>query len=163
MGTEPVVRNAQRDDVMAICRFGEEHVRAHYTPLIGEEAAAKQVRMWWHETNIAGAVARGAVVVADDGGHLAGVGQRGLNGDDQVIYKLYVHPRHRGGGLGVRLLDALIGQLPVDAERLYIEHFVANERAGAFYEREGFTVDRIEPSSTGDPALGVVWRVRSLR
>ncbi|WP_191255605.1 GNAT family N-acetyltransferase [Amycolatopsis oliviviridis] len=163
MGTGPVVRNAERDEVMAICRFGEEHVRAHYAPLIGEEAAAKQVRMWWHETNIGGAVARGAVVVADDGGHLAGVGQRGLHGDDHVIYKLYVHPRHRGGGLGVRLLDALIGQLPEGAERVYIEHFAANERAGAFYEREGFTVDRIEPSSTGDPALGVVWRVRELR
>ncbi|KZB83918.1 GNAT family N-acetyltransferase [Amycolatopsis regifaucium] len=163
MGTEPVVRNARRDDVMAICRFGEEHVRAHYTPLIGAEAADKQVRMWWHETNIGGAVARGAVVVAEDGARLVGVGQRGRDGDAHVIYKLYVHPECRGAGLGPRLLDALIGQLPPDAERLYIEHFVANERAGAFYEREGFTVERIEPSSTPDPGLGVVWRARNLR
>ncbi|EME64741.1 GNAT family N-acetyltransferase [Amycolatopsis decaplanina] len=163
METGPIVRNADRDDVMAICRFGEEHVRAHYAPLIGEEAAAQQVRMWWNETNIAGAVARGSVVVADDGGHLAGVGQRGLDGVEHVIYKLYVHPRHRGGGLGPRLLDVLIGQLPADAGRVFIEHFVANERAGAFYEREGFTVERIEPHSTGDPRLGVVWRVRDLR
>ena len=50
-------------------------------------------------------------------------------------------PRHRGRGLGRRLLDALIAQLPADARRLYIEHFVANHRAGTFYEREGFTVD----------------------
>jgi hypothetical protein len=40
--------------------------------------------------------------------------------------------------------------------------FVANERAGAFYECEGFTVERIEPSPTEDPALGVVWRARHL-
>lgn len=163
MGTGPVVRNARRDDVMAICRFGEEHVRTHYAPLIGAEAADKQVRMWWHETNIGGAVARDSVVVAEDGGRLVGVGQRGRDGDAHVIYKLYVHPEHRGGGLGPRLLDALIGGLPPDAERLYIEHFVANERAGAFYEREGFTVERIEPGGTGDPRLGVVWRVRNLR
>jgi len=39
---------------------------------------------------------------------------------------------------------------------------VANERAGAFYEREGFTVQRIEPGHTGNPALGVVWRARHL-
>jgi len=162
MGSEPIVRDADRDDVMAICRFGEEHVRAHYTPLIGEEAAARQVRMWWNETNVAGVVARGAMVVAEDGGHLVGVGQRGLDGTEHVIYKLYVHPRHRGGGLGKRLLEVLIGQLPADAQRLYIEHFVANERAGAFYEREGFTVERIEPSATGDPRLGVVWRFRNL-
>jgi GNAT superfamily N-acetyltransferase len=161
-GHGPVVRNADRDDVMAICRFGEVHVRNHYTPLIGAEAAAKQVRMWWHETNIGGAVARNAVVVADEGGRIVGVGQRGLNGDDHVIYKLYVHPGYRGGGLGPRLLDALIAQLPPDVDRLYIEHFVANERAGAFYEREGFAVARVEPGSTGDPGLGVVWRVREL-
>ncbi|WP_414939357.1 GNAT family N-acetyltransferase [Amycolatopsis sp. cmx-11-51] len=161
-GNRPVVRAAHRDDVMAICHFGEEHVRAHYAPLIGAEAADEQIRKWWHETNIGGAVARDSVVVAVDG-NVIGVGQRGLDGDDHVIYKLYVHPGHRGGGLGPRLLDALIGQLPSDTDRLYIEHFVANERAGAFYEREGFTVERIEPSSTEDPGLGVVWRVRNLR
>ncbi len=149
------MRKADRDDVMAICRFGEEHVRAHYAPLIGEEAAARQVRMCWNDTDIAGAVARGSVVVADEGGHLAGVGQRGRDGDEYVIRKLYVHPRHRGGGLGARLLGVLIGQLPADAERVYAEHFGANERAGAFCEREGFTVERIE--------RGVVRRVRDLR
>ena len=30
---------------------------------------------------------------------------------------------------------------------------------GTAIEREGFPVDRIEPSPTGDPGLGVVWRV----
>lgn len=62
----------------------------------------------------------------------------------------------------VRRRSALTRQLPADADRLYIEHFVANERAGAFYEREGFTVERIELSPTEDPALGVVWRARQL-
>ena len=60
------------------------------------------------------------------------------------------------------MLDALTRQLPADADRLYVEQFVANERAGAFYEGEGFTVERIEPSPSGNPALGVVWRVRPL-
>ncbi|MFD6072590.1 GNAT family N-acetyltransferase [Amycolatopsis lurida] len=148
-----IVRAADRDDVMAICRFGEKQARAHYASMIGEEAAARQVRMRWNETDIAGAVARGWVVVADEGGCLAGVGQ--CDGDEYVIRKLCVHPRHRGGGLGARLLGVLIGQLPADAGRVYAEHFVADERAGAFCEREGFTVERIE--------RGVVWRVRVLR
>ena len=65
--------------------------------------------------------------------------------------------------LGPQVLDALTRQLPADADRLYIEHFVANERAGAFYERAGFTVERIESSPTEDPALGVVWRARHVR
>lgn len=83
-------------------------------------------------------------------------------GTDHVVYKLYVHPQHRGRGLGPLLLDALTRQLPSDAVRLYIEHFVANERAGAFYERAGFTVERIESSPTEVPGLGVVWRARQL-
>ncbi|MEQ0560659.1 GNAT family N-acetyltransferase [Amycolatopsis sp. NEAU-NG30] len=156
------VRPAGPDDVAAIHRFGEAHIRPHYAPLIGAAAADEQVRNWWNEPHLAAAVDGGLVVVAEDGGELAGVGQRGRAGAEHVVYKLYVHPRQRGRGLGPRLLDALIRQLPADAGRLYIEHFAANERAGAFYEREGFTVDRIEPSPTGDPALAVVWRVRPL-
>jgi hypothetical protein len=60
------------------------------------------------------------------------------------------------------LLDALIRQLPANADRLYIELFAANESAGAFYERAGYTVEQTEPSPTEDPALGAVWRVRHL-
>ena len=79
-----------------------------------------------------------------------------------MVYKLYVHPQHRGRGLGPQMLAGLIRQLPATVDRLYVEHFVVNERAGAFYEREGFTVERTAPSPTEDPALGVVWRVRQL-
>jgi ribosomal protein S18 acetylase RimI-like enzyme len=109
---------------------------------------------WWNETHVGAAVAEGLVVVAEADGQIVGVGQRGRRGADHVVYKLYVHPQHRGRGLGPRLLDALTRQLAANADRLYIEHFVANERAGAFYEREGFAVERIEPSPTEDPALG---------
>jgi ribosomal protein S18 acetylase RimI-like enzyme len=151
---ELLVRAADSGDVAAVCRFGETHIRPHYAPLIGAAAADDQVRTWWNETHIAAAVAAGLVVVAEDQGEVVGVGQRGHN----VIYKLYIDPAHRGHGLGPRLIDALVGQMASD--RVYIEHFAANERAGAFYEREGFTVDRIESGPTGNPSLNVVWRVR---
>jgi GNAT superfamily N-acetyltransferase len=159
---DPVVRDAEHDDIVAICRFGEAHIRPHYAPLIGAEAADAQVRRWWNEAHIRAAVAEGLVVVAEIDDQLVGVGQRGRRGADHVIYKLYVHPRHRGRGLGPQLIGALTRQVPANADRLWIEHFVANERAGAFYEREGFTVQRIEPSPTGTPALAVVWRARHL-
>jgi ribosomal protein S18 acetylase RimI-like enzyme len=159
---EPVVRDAERDDVAAICRFGEAHIRPHYAPLIGAEAADQQVRRWWNETHVGAAVAEGLVVVAEADGQLLGVGQRGRRGADHVVYKLYVHPEQRGRGLGPRLLAAITARLPADADRLSVEHFVANERAGAFYEREGFTVERIEAGPTDDPALGIVWRARHL-
>lgn len=159
---EPVVRPADSDDVAAICQFGADHIPPHYTPLIGAEAANDQVHSWWNETRIRAAVTEGLMVVAESGGNLVGIGQRGRAGTDHVIYKLYVHPRYRNHGLGPRLLDALTEQLPPDTDRLRIEHFRANERAAAFYHREGFTIDRIEPSRCGNPALDVVWRSRPL-
>ena len=79
-----------------------------------------------------------------------------------MIYKLYVHPEFRSLGVGPRLINTLIRQLPADAGRLHVEHFAANQRAGAFYEREGFLVERIEPGPIGVPALAVVWRARDL-
>lgn len=160
--SEPLVRTARDTDVPAVCRFGAEHIPPHYAPLIGPEAADKQVRLWWNETRIREAVDAGVLVVAETGGELVGVGQRGRAGTDHVVYKLYVHPRYRGHGLGPRLLDALVEQLPPEADRICVEHFRANERAGSFYERAGFTVDRIEPSPSGEPALDVVWRSRPL-
>ncbi|MGY1750146.1 GNAT family N-acetyltransferase [Modestobacter sp. SYSU DS0511] len=162
MDGTPAIRVAQLDDVAAICRFGEAHVPPHYAPLIGAEAAAGQVRTWWTEAQMGAAVAAGLVVVAEADGQLLGVAERGGVGADHVIWKLYVHPGHRSRGLGPRLLDALIRQLPAGTERVYVEHFAANERAGAFYERVGFRVDRVESDPTGDPALAVVWRARRL-
>ncbi|REH42908.1 acetyltransferase (GNAT) family protein [Kutzneria buriramensis] len=154
------MRDAQADDVAAICGFGATHIRPHYAPLIGEAAADAQVRDWWNESQIAAAVADGLVIVAEAAGTVVGVGQRGRRGADHVVYKLYVDPAHRGRGLGPRLLAALTERLPADATSLYIEHFAANERAGAFYEREGFVVQGVEPG--GDPALAVVWRARPI-
>lgn len=161
-GAEPVVRVAGPDDVAGICEFGETYVPPHCSPLVGAAAAAEQVRTWWNETYVSRAVAHGLVVVGETCGELVGVAQRGRRGEDHVIYKLYVHPQHRSGGLGPRLVNALIAQLPADADRVYVEQFVSNERAGAFYEREGFVVDAVEPSRSGDPRAATVWRVRSL-
>lgn len=162
-GPEAVVRTAEASDVPAVCAFGEEVVPLHYAPLIGEAAAAAQVRDWWSATSIAAAVGGGLVVVAAIDGRVVGVGQRGVSAGEHVIYKLYVRPEHRSFGLGVRLLDALVARMPPDADRVGVEHFAANARAGAFYEREGFVVERIEPSPSGDAALDVVWRFRRLR
>jgi GNAT superfamily N-acetyltransferase len=152
----PIVRDAVPDDVPAICRFGEAHIPPHYTPLIGAAAADEMVRVWWNTTYVSTAVADGLVVVAELDGRLAGVGQRGRRGPDHVIYKLYVHPDQRGHGLGPRLIEALTEKM--DADQVYVEHVAANERAAAFYEREGFAVDRIEREPAGD----VVWRRRPI-
>ncbi|MBO0899488.1 GNAT family N-acetyltransferase [Cellulomonas sp. zg-ZUI22] len=160
--TVPHVRDARPADVAAICAFGQEHVRAHYAPLIGDEAADAQVRDWWNPSYVAAGVEASCVVVADVGGACVGVGQRGRYGADHVVYKLYVDPAFRGHGLGPRLIDGLVRRLPPEVTDLCVEHVAANARAAAFYEREGFTVERIDPNPSGNRALDVVWRRRRL-
>lgn len=151
------------DDVRAVRAFGAAVVPVHYAPLIGDAAAAEQLRAWWGHDHLAAAVAQGVVLVAETPSGLAGVAQHGRVGDDHVVWKLYVAPEHRGRGLGPCLLDAVTRRLPSDADRLWIEHVAANERAAAFYAREGFAVDRVEPHPGGDPRLATVWRSRPLR
>ncbi len=160
---EVAVRAARDADVAGVCAFGEAHVRPHYAPLIGVAAADEQVRRWWNPPYVQAAVAAGDVVVAEQDGRVVGVAQHGRAGPDHVVYKLYVAPDLRGCRLGPRLLAALVDRLPADVDRLLVEHVAANRRAAAFYEREGFVLDRVDPHPSGDPALATVWRVRSLR
>lgn len=134
----------------------------HYTPLLGAEAAQRQVTTWWSEAGIRTAVESGLVVVAEAGGAVVGVGERGRFAADHVIYKLYVHPEHRGRGLGPRLIAALIATLPAGTDSILLEHFAANTRAADFYEREGFAVQHVDPAPDGDARLDVVWRRRRL-
>lgn len=159
----PVLRDAGPGDVPPLCAFGETHIEQHYIPLIGDEAAREQVDTWWNADVMRAAVGAGRVVVATADGDVVGVAEWGSGAACPIVYKLYVHPGHRGVGLGVRLLEAVIARLPAGTERLGIEHFAANARAGAFYEREGFTVHRVEEHPSGDPALAIVWRSRPLR
>jgi RimJ/RimL family protein N-acetyltransferase len=52
--------------------------------------------------------------------------------------------------------------VPREASRVILEHFAGNERAAAFYEREGFEHLRTDPAASGDPAAATVWRVLDL-
>ncbi|WP_231735088.1 GNAT family N-acetyltransferase [Microbacterium hominis] len=158
---EWAIRDAEAADVTSICAFGDAYIRQHYAPLIGVEAADLQVLNWWSESQIHLAVTGGLMVVAEAVGGIVGVAQRGRDASDHVLYKLYIAPVYRGRGLGPALIEAVIQRLPSNGARLCVEHFAGNERAGAFYEREGFFVERIERSGA-DSARDVVWRVRDL-
>ena len=156
------IRRAGAGDTAAICAFGQTHIRPHYAPLIGSAAAARQVSEWWNPQVIARAALAGAIVIAESRGQLVGVAQVSGESDPPTIYKFYVHPAWRGHGVGPVLLDAVVRSLPAESSRIAVEHFAANERAGAFYAREGFVVDHVSQDASGDPALAIVWRVKNL-
>jgi GNAT superfamily N-acetyltransferase len=163
MTVETEIRVATSDDVSAICKFGRDVVRPHYEPIVGREHALAQVGQWWSESYLRQAVKAQLVIVADAAGEVVGVAQRGRSGADDVIYKLYVRPAERGHGLGPRLIAAIVEQLPANADRVWVEQLAANTRAAAFYQREGFIVERVEPSAGGDARTAQVWYSRAIK
>jgi GNAT superfamily N-acetyltransferase len=157
------LRPATADDAARVCAFGARIIPAHYTPLIGPDAAARQVRDWWSAEHLERVAGAGRLLVAETPTHgVVGVAQWGDGADGPALYKLYLDPTHRGGGLGRRLLAAVTAALPADTRHLDVEHFAANTRAGEFYAREGFGVIRVAPDPDGDPRRAVVWRRRML-
>lgn len=163
MPDAPTIRIATSADVPAMCAFGARVVPAHYAPLVGHEAAQAQVDDWWTPAAFARPVADGRVLVAERDGEVVAVAQRGPGPDHaHVLHKLYLAPDARGSGLGPRLVDALIATLPAGTAEFWVEHFQGNPRAAAFYEREGFALDRVAPTASGDPRRAQVWRRRTL-
>lgn len=159
---DPVVRRAVADDADRVRAFGATHVPPHYAPLIGAEAAERQVTLWWQPQQIKDAVSEGLIRLAEVGDRVVGVVEHGRHGRDVVIWKLYLDPAYRGHGIGPRLVAAVIAALPTEVGRLGVEHFAGNVRAAAFYEREGFAVERVERDADGVAELDVVWRARAL-
>lgn len=162
-GPGATVRPAGSGDVDALVEFGAAVVPPHYEPILGRRAARAQL-VWWTAERLSPAVDAGRVHVATSAdGAVVGICETGEAAGEQVIWKLYVAPGHRGRSLGVGLLGAAISALPAHATRVDVEHFAGNSAAARFYEREGFVVTRTEPAPPGaPPAHAVVWRRRPL-
>jgi ribosomal protein S18 acetylase RimI-like enzyme len=76
------------------------------------------------------------------------------------IDQLYVHPAWRDRGVGTRLLEIALGELPPPI-RLYT--FQCNERARCFYERRGFEALVFRDGSDNEeksPDILYEWRPR---
>lgn len=77
----------------------------------------------------------GRTMVADVDGAIVGFASVSAARDYSWITHLYVHPGWIGRGIGTRLLELALKELPPPV-RLYT--FQENQRARIFYERRGF-------------------------
>lgn len=134
------------------------------------EAAAQ---MW---TDVLGGPDRsGTVLVVESAGcerHLAGFAAFGPRRDYAgseagELYALYLHPRHWGRGLGAQLHGAVIDALVEDGYRTAVLWVLAaNERAKAFYVRQGWVPDgatKTDPVDGGAVTLEEMRFRRTLR
>ena len=111
---------------------------------------AERIDRW--RTNIETGPIASLVVEADAPGRLLGFASHGPARDEDPglppleVSALYVRAERYGTGLGRRLLEAAIGSAAA-----YLWVLDGNQRATAFYERQGFQFDghtKVEPVGT---------------
>ena len=149
-------------DEAGIARVHVDSWRETYGELIGErffgeEMLERRLSFWRHY--LQRSPRPGRMAVAIDGKLILGFansgGSVGLDAEHghQVVrhltlFSIYLMADEHGTGVGQKLLDATIGQEPA---QLWV--LAGNERAIAFYERNGFAFDGAESTDAANPAL----------
>lgn len=139
-----MIRPATVADAEAI---GEVHVRswqAAYAGLIPEDflarlSASSRAASWARRIGEGG-----RVLVAEEDGVLAGFAAFG----EGQLYALYLLPEYWGRGLGRALHDRVVDELTGDSAVLWV--LATNERAKAFYVRQGWVDDDARQTETID-------------
>ena len=130
------LRRATPADAEALRSLAEVVLPATYDP-IDPSLAAHDLEAWWDVERMRASIDAIWHGVAELDGDLLGVANLGRSDDRWVMWKLYVHPDAQGRGVGTRLVEATLEQVP-DGEPLWLEHFAGNDRAHAFYAALGF-------------------------
>ncbi|WP_369904258.1 GNAT family N-acetyltransferase [Amycolatopsis sp. CA-126428] len=127
--------------------IGEIHVRswqAAYAGLIPAEflarlSASSRAAAWARRIGDGG-----GVLVAEEDGVIAGFAAFGPS----QLYALYLLPEFWGRGLGRTLHDRVVEELSGDSAVLWV--LATNERAKAFYVRQGWVDDGARQTETID-------------
>lgn len=146
------VRPGTVDDIPAFRALGEAVVPPTYGP-IDAAYAQRMLDEWWVPEVFETSLARNAHLVAELDGEVVALANLGrlsrsyrdfphVTGDREVMWKLYVHPRAQGLGIGSRLLGEV--EAMVEGDELWLEVVDGNDRAYDFYRSRGFEeVERV--------------------
>lgn len=143
------VEPATSDDVEAIRDIARESWEHDYPDILSSESLDAGVEDWYSEARIRDSVnwPRATVLVArlEDGA--VGFAHAVFDADrnEGNVLRVYVHPDHRGEGVGGELLRSVEAALSErGAERIRAMVLAANDVGNAFYRRFGF--ERVETS-----------------
>ena len=146
------IRAATPQDVPNIRKLLIETWHHTYDATMGV-AKVNEITDNWHslERLEAQALSTDVFLIAEQDSALLGTSLASRD-DDGVVWlrRLYVTPPAQGLGIGQRLLEETLRQLPLRAVRLEVEP--ENHKAIRFYERAGFLM-RNRQSSCGDQPL----------
>jgi len=153
-----LVRRAVEDDLDAILSVGHRTWPPTYEPIAGADYVAMGLAKWWSAESTLPAIRAGRMTVAELDGDVVGVASAGPHEGHLVLWKLYVVPEHQRGGIGARLLEAVVEGARGIHPEIRLAYIEGNVAARDFYARKGFVeVDR-EPGSGGLP--DTIWMSR---
>lgn len=156
------VRRAAPEDIDEAARLAGMLVRMHHQHDPARFFLAEDVEAgygWWLRRELARPEA--VVMVATSDGAVVGYGyatreERDWNAlldDHGAIHDIFVLPEARRGGLGRRLLDALVAELEaLGAQRIVLSTMVDNGPAQALFVAAGFRPTMLE--MTRNPRRG---------
>lgn len=140
------LRPGTHDDIAAFVGLGRAVVPPTYGP-IDAAYAQRMLDEWWTPEVFAVSLDRNTHLVAERGGQVVALSTFGrltrsyrdfpdVDGEREVMWKLYVHPEHQGLGIGSRLLAEI--EALVEGDELWLEVVDGNDAAVGFYEAHGF-------------------------
>lgn len=135
------IRYATSADLSGIEAVAEASWEHDYPDVFSRESAVEGVHEWYAEETMAGELLQSDAVVhvAERDGTVVGFAHAAWTGDEGDVMRVYVHPDHRGQGVGSALLETAVATLfERDVERVRAMVLAENEPGKAFYRSHGF-------------------------
>ena len=155
------IRTAHGDDLSGAVSVGHRTWLATYEPIAGPEYVAMGLAKWWTRDAVTASIRAGRTIVAALGDEVIGVATHGMQGEQVVLWKLYVLPGHHGKGIGTALLREVEQRAAASGHRtLVLSHIAGNTAAARFYAKNGFVTTQVEEGGSGMPDS--VWMAKQL-
>jgi ribosomal protein S18 acetylase RimI-like enzyme len=137
------IRTATPEDAEAVRAVAEASWAADYPDILSSESIEEGLDEWYSPASVEDAIERShaRTLVAERDGRVVGFVHAiwDVEKDEGDVLRLYVHPDHRGRGLGTALLEAVCETLfESGAERIKAMVLAANDVGNEFYTDYGF-------------------------
>ncbi len=145
------IREATASDTEAIRSIAETSWNEDYPDIVSRETIEEGFDEWYGTDRLEMELARpmALVLVAEEDG-IVGFVHAIVDGDDGVIMRLYVHPDHRGEGIGRDLFRHVRSALQrYDIERIRAMVLAENTLGNQFYRRLGFEMVSEDETTIG--------------
>lgn len=139
-----LVRPGRRGDIAGIQEVARASWHSAYQKIFSQESMDSFLASAYSRVSLRAGLGnrRATFLVAAKEGRALAFCQFGDRGAGPELFRLYVHPRIWGRGVGRRLLSHVEMQLAVcGARRYFITVHDRNERAMVFYAKQGFAHD----------------------